>query len=206
MSEQIAGHAAAGDGGIETPSAGAALRNVGRDGPVLEEVGAVVEDLTEVAAIDELLREGDGGNAAVVIPDHVGHTGSFDGSDHGVTFAGIHGERFFTHHDLAGLGGGERDFGMHIVRGGDVDQINVIAFDELAPIGFSGLVAPGFGEGFGVGLIAAAGGFEHGVEFTGEEVADFTKCIGMGATHEATSDHTDVECFHNGRKLGVILS
>ena len=42
-----------------------------RDGPVLQELGAVVEDAAEAAFVDQLLRQRDGGHAAVVVPDHV---------------------------------------------------------------------------------------------------------------------------------------
>ena len=55
VGEQIAGDAAAGGGDIEPPQAGAALRQVGGDGPVLQELGAVVEDLAELAFVDQLL-------------------------------------------------------------------------------------------------------------------------------------------------------
>ena len=47
--QQVAGDSRAGRGGIEPPEARAALRQVGRDRPVLEEVGAVVEDPAEPA-------------------------------------------------------------------------------------------------------------------------------------------------------------
>ena len=95
----------------------------------MEEIGAVVEDPTELALIDELLGERDGGHAAVVIPNHVGDPGGFDRGDHGVAFTGIHRERLFAHHDFAGLGSGHGDLTVHIVRGGDVDEVDVIAFD-----------------------------------------------------------------------------
>ena len=82
VGEQVAGHAAAGGLGVEPPQAGAALRQVGGDRPVLQEVGAVVEDAAELALVDELLGERHGGDAAVVVPDHVGHAGLLDGGDH----------------------------------------------------------------------------------------------------------------------------
>ena len=52
VGEQIAGDAGAGRVDIEPPGAGAALRHVGRDRPVLQELGAVVEDLAELAVVD----------------------------------------------------------------------------------------------------------------------------------------------------------
>ena len=44
VGEQVAGDAAAGRVHIEPPQPGAALRQVRRDRPVLQELGAVVED------------------------------------------------------------------------------------------------------------------------------------------------------------------
>ena len=78
VGEQVAGHAAAGRRGVEPPQAGAALRQVGGDRPVLQEVGAVVEDAAELAFVDELLGERDGRDAAVVVPDDVRHAGLLD--------------------------------------------------------------------------------------------------------------------------------
>ena len=59
--QQIAGDAAAGHGHVQPPEAFAALRQVGGDGPVLEEFGAVVEDPAEPALVDQLLGERDRG-------------------------------------------------------------------------------------------------------------------------------------------------
>ena len=82
VGQQVAGDAAAGRGHVEPPEAGAALRQVGGDGPVLQELGAVVEDLAEPALVDQLLGQRDGRHAAVVVPDHVRHAGLLDGLDH----------------------------------------------------------------------------------------------------------------------------
>ena len=57
VGEQIAGDAAAGRRHVEPPKPRAALRQIGRDRPVLQEVGAVVEDLPELALVDELLGQ-----------------------------------------------------------------------------------------------------------------------------------------------------
>ena len=79
VGQQVAGDAAAGFGGVEPPERRAALGQVGGDRPVLEEVGAVVEDAAELAFVDELLGQRDGGDAAVVVPDHVRDAGVLDG-------------------------------------------------------------------------------------------------------------------------------
>ena len=63
---------------VEPPEARAALRQVGGDRPVLQEVGAVVEDPPEPALVDQLLGQRDGRHAAVVVPDDVRHAGLLD--------------------------------------------------------------------------------------------------------------------------------
>ena len=82
MRQQVAGDAAAGHLDVEPPQARAALRQVLGDRPVLQELGAVVEDAPEPALVDELLGQRDGRDAAVVVPDHVGHAGLLDRLHH----------------------------------------------------------------------------------------------------------------------------
>ena len=57
VGEEVAGDARARRLDVEPPGAGAALRHVGIDRPVLEEIGAVVEDLAELARGDHLLDQ-----------------------------------------------------------------------------------------------------------------------------------------------------
>ena len=46
-----------------------------------------------------------------------------------------------------GLGGGDGDLGMRIIRRTDIDRINVVAGNQCFPIRFTGLVSPLFGKG-----------------------------------------------------------
>ena len=71
-----------------------ALREVGADGPVLQEVRTVMEDLAELAAVNDLLGEGHGGHAAVVVPHGVGHAGFLDGVDHRLAFSAVRASGF----------------------------------------------------------------------------------------------------------------
>ena len=57
------------------------------DGPVLQELGAVVEDPAQPAFVDQLLGQRDRRHAAVVVPDHVRHAGPLHRLDHGLGFA-----------------------------------------------------------------------------------------------------------------------
>ena len=182
MRQQVAGHAGTRRRRVQAPEARAALRQIGRDGPVLQEVGAVMEDAAETAFVDELLGHGDRRDAAVVVPDGVEHLGAFDGRDHLLAFGGVKGERLLAHDHLAGLGRRDGDLHVAVVGRADVDDVDILALDELAPIGLDGFVAPRVGEGAGVGLAAAADGLEDGLMFVLEEVARpcGTHCYGCG--------------------------
>ena len=105
--EQIAGDAAAGDRDVEAPEPFAALRQILRDRPVLQELRAVVEDAAELAFVEQLLDQADGGDAAVVVPDRVRHAGRLDRRHHRLGFGGGAPERLLAHHHLAGLRGGD---------------------------------------------------------------------------------------------------
>ena len=144
--EQIAGHAAARDGDVEAPEPFAALRQVGGDGPVLQELGAVMEDASELPLVDELLDHRDGRDAAVVVPDRVRHAGLLDRGGHRLRFLRGPPERLLAHHHLAGLRRRDGDVVMRVVRAGDVDDVDVLAADQLAPVRGVRLVAPVGGE------------------------------------------------------------
>ena len=149
VGEQVAGDARAGRGDVEPPEPGAALRQVGRDRPVLEEVGPVVEDLAEPALVDQLLGERDGGHAAVVVPDRVRHAGLLDRVDHLLALGQVHRQRLLAEDHLAGLGRGDGDLGVRVVGRADVDRVDVLALDQLPPVGLDRLVAPLLGERLG---------------------------------------------------------
>ena len=58
--QQVAGDAAARDVDVETPESFAALRQILRDRPVLQELRAVVKDAAELALVEQLLDQRDG--------------------------------------------------------------------------------------------------------------------------------------------------
>ena len=134
----------------------AALRQIGGDRPVLKELGAVVKDSSEPSLVDQLLGERHGGDAAVIVPDHVRNFRRLDGGDHLHRFSGVAAERLLAHHHLAGRGGGDRDLGVGVVGAGDVDEVDVLARHQLAPVRFEGLIAPILGEGFNACRVARA--------------------------------------------------
>ena len=103
VGQQVAGDARAGRGDVEPPEPRAPLGQVGRDRPVLEEVGPVVEDPAQPALVDQLLGQRDGGHAAVVVPDRVRHAGLLDGVDHLLALDEVHRQRLLAEDHLARL-------------------------------------------------------------------------------------------------------
>gem|GEM_PF-6433889 len=92
---------------------------------------------------------------------------------------------------------------MNIIWRGDVDEVDVIARDQFAPIGFDGFVAPFRGEGFGVSCVAGANGFENGLIIEVEEIVDLAKGVGVRPAHEAVTDKSDAKWFHKFVRGGL---
>src|SRR5712692_9225645 len=194
--QQIAGDAAAGDFHVEPPKSGAALREVLRDRPVLQEFRAVMEDASEAAFVDELFGQGNGRDAAIVVPDHVRHLRALDGLDHFLAFGAVHRERLFAQDHFAGLGGGEGDWGVSVVWTGDVDEVDVVARDEFAPVGFDRIPTPLRGETFGLRGVPGTDRLEDRPVAQVEEVVDLAVGVRVRPAHEAVTNKSDVELFH----------
>ena len=96
VGEQVAGDARARGVHVEAPERRPALGHVRRDGPVLEELGAVVVRPADPALVDQLPGERDRRHAPVVVPDHVGHARALDRGDHRLAFGRVHGERLLA--------------------------------------------------------------------------------------------------------------
>ena len=145
--QQIAGDAAAGDVDVQPPQPFAALRQVARDRPVLQELRAVVKDAAQLAFVDQLLEQDDRRHAAVVVPDHVGDAGALRPPSTIACASAAFRPSGFSHITiLPARGRGDGDLGVRVVRAGDVDEVDVLALDERAPVGFGRLVAPVVGE------------------------------------------------------------
>ena len=193
MRQQVAGDARSRNAHVEAPQPLAALRQVLGDRPVLQELRAVVEDLAQPPFVDQLLCQGHGGNAAVIVPDHVGNARALHRLHHLGGFGSGAAERLFAHHHLAGLCGGDGDFHVRIVGTGDVDQVDRLVVDELPPIGDARFIAPLLGEGLGLVRAPRADRLQHRLVAEVEEMRRLGEGVGMGAAHEAIAHHADVE-------------
>ena len=95
-----------------------------------------------------------------------------------------------------------RSFGTQMSIG-----VDVVARDQLAPVGLDRLVAPALGEVLRLGLVAAAGRLEHRpVLGRSKKFADLAPGVGMRPAHEAVADHADVERFLRHRRSPDLIS
>jgi len=102
-----------------------------------------VKGSSDAAFIDDLLGQRDGGHAAIVEGDHVGHACPLDGRHHFLGLGGVHRQRLFADHHLAGCGCGHHDVMVQHVGNAHVDQVDVLSGDHPPPVGLLRLVSPG---------------------------------------------------------------
>ncbi len=178
--------------GVEPPEPVTPLRQVGRDRPVLQEDGPIMEDLPQAAFVDEILGQRDGRHAAVVVPDHIGHAGLLDRLDHLGPFGRIHRQGLFAQHHLSGLGRGDGDVVVQVVGHADVDGVDIFPREQLPPVGLDRLVSPFVGELLGGSLIPRTNGLEHGPVIEVKKIIDAPIRVRMGPAHEAVADQADV--------------
>ncbi len=193
MRQQIPGHAAAGHGSIEAPQPFSSLWQLLRDRPVLEELRAIVKDASQLSFLDQLSQEDDGRNPAVVVPDRVRHASALDSTDHRFRLGDRSPERLLTQHHLAGARGGDRDLGVRVVRARDIDQVDVRAFDQLAPIGLNRAISPVGGERLEPLPVARRDRLQDGLERQIEVARRLQKRVRVRTAHEAVADEPDVE-------------
>jgi hypothetical protein len=94
-----------------------------------------VVDFADDACVDELLGVGDGGRFAVVEEDAVLDAVLFDGFDHRARFGEGVREGFLAQHDFAMLGSLDRDGRVQVAWRGHIDEVDVLAGDDLLPVG-----------------------------------------------------------------------
>ena len=194
--QQIAGDAASRDRDVEPPQPFAALRQVARDRPVLQKLRAIVKDPSEPVLVDELPDHRHRGHEAVVVPDAVRHARLLDRGHHLRRFLRVSPERLLAHHHLAGLCGRDGDRVMRVVRAGDVDQIDVRARHQIAPVGVIRLVAPVLRERLDAFFVSRGHRLEHGLPRQVEEDRRLPERIRVRPPHEAVPDEADVESLH----------
>ena len=177
--------------------------------PVLQVLRPHVPDLPEPSLGDELSGEGDGRDAPVGEPDHGQHAvlgrspcsgGHRLGLGHRVR------QRLLAQHVLAGVEGRDRDLGVGVPGGADVDQVDVRTVEQPGPVGLGLLPAHPLG---GLGHADRVTPAEHphlGSERQVEETWGGAPALGVGRTHEGVADHADAEVWGDRVHAGVLWS
>ena len=151
-----------------------------------------MEDATKITRGDHLLGLRYGGNATVIVADHVDHARLLYGLEHGAGFLDRHGERLFAEDMLAGLRGGDGDFSVGIIRRVDVDDVDLGICDDFAPIRCDMLPAKFFGGGPHAFFITTADGVQYGLGGNRKEMSHLAPRVRMGLAHEFVADHPNV--------------
>ena len=98
--------------------------------PVLEVAAAEVPDLAELAGLDHLAGEPDGGHEAVVERAEVLHAGRGHALPDLVALGGVAAERLLADHVLSGLRGGDRRLRVQRVRAAVVEEADAVVGDS----------------------------------------------------------------------------
>ena len=80
---------------------------------------------------------------------------------------------------------------MQVVGGADIDCVDIVPLEQLAPIAFDRLVTPIVGKGLGLFLVTGTQRLEDRFMFALEKVRRLDIRVGMRLAHEAITDHTD---------------
>jgi hypothetical protein len=103
------------------------------------------------------------------------------------------GERLLAQHVLARLQRRDGDLGVALAGGADVDELHVVACDQLPPVGLGRRPAQLVGrDPYGVGVPAADGRHPRS-ERQVEDPADGAPPLGVGRSHEGVADHSHAE-------------
>ena len=92
---------------------------------------------------------------------------------------------------LASLQAGDRDLGVAVTRGADVDQVDVVAFDQAPPVGLGRGEAEPLGRRAHRLRVAASDRGQLGRERQVEEAMGIAPRLGVGGAHEGVPHHAD---------------
>jgi len=110
-----------------------------------------------------------------------------------VRAVGIEGQRLLADDHLAGLGRRHRHLGVDVVRHADVDDVDGVVVDDLAPVRDERFEAPGVGERLGLVRLQATRHLQHGVVRDVEKILHPTIGVGVRPPHEPVPDDADVQ-------------
>lgn len=164
---------------------------------VLGVAGAEMENAAEGAFADHAFGQGDGGDAAIVMANHVDGAAFLRGGEHLLALFEVEAHGFFADDMFAVFEGGDGDLGMGNGGSGDIDDVNERGIDDFMPIG-GGMQPAELGAGGGdVGVVAPADGVEFDVCLEGEEARRLTPGVGVRPSHETITNQTDAKSLRH---------
>ena len=125
MSNSGAQDAGTGHSRIHPPKPFPTLRQIGIDRPVLQEIRPIVKDLPQLTRLDDPLRQHNGRQPAIIVPNRIGDPRPFDRIDHALRLKKIPRQWLFAEDHLTRRGSGDRNLRMRIIRRTDIDGIDI---------------------------------------------------------------------------------
>jgi hypothetical protein len=171
-------------------------RELGIDDPILQILGTDVTDLAETTFGNELPSECHRRHAPVVERHHRTHAVSCcpvgrGRHDNGLV-DGVR-QRLLAQDVLAGVERGDGHLGVRVSRRAHVDEIDVVAVEQILPAsGELGPAQPPRGRG-GTRTIAPRENAHDRLAGQVEEMWRSTPCLRMRRAHEGVADHPDPE-------------
>ena len=166
-------------------------RHLGINQPALRVAGVVMTNLADGALLNHLLRLRDGGDAAVVVADHMHDLGALHGLQHLAALPHIQRERLFAKHVLARLGRGDGNLGMGIIRRVDVDHVDLRIGHHRPPIVDGMIPAKLRARLFHLDGVATANGVQPHIAFEIKKARRLPPGVAVGLAHESVSDQAD---------------
>jgi hypothetical protein len=152
-----------------------------------------VPHFADLAAFDHLLRQRNRRHAAVIEVHHVHDAGLPHRIEHLARLLQVQSQRLLAIHVLARLRGGHAHLIMQAAGRGDVDDVDILAFAQLPPIGFVALPAETLSKLDRLVGVPAADGLHHGRRIRVKKLAHLQIGIGMGLAHKLRTDQTDID-------------
>ena len=151
-----------------------------------------MEELAEVPGLEDLAREPDGGDEAVVEPAHRRDAGRGDRPLDDERLLRVAAKRLLAQHVLARARRFDRRFGVQGV-GPEVGQDADVAGDQLAPVGRDAADLEALREGLEPRAVAPGDCDQPGPQGDPLERRDPPDRQGVGAPHEPLPEHRDAD-------------
>ena len=167
-----------------------------RPAPALEIGGSTVIDPTQGPTADQAIRQRQCRHSSIHVPNECLALGSSCRRGH--RFRAFEGgcHRLLTGDVLPSLECGDRLFGVDIIGGGDVDEVDGRIRCRSAPVGGPGRPTPGGREGLEILGVAGGHCVQGGCTRLRKELANTHPGVRMGSSHELGAQQCDVGDCH----------